>query len=479
MCRYLPTDYRDMGSHDRFCMSLGQLASTVDVIFSKTSNAGIIGDFNANAYGSPFFLELKEFCEDNGLIMSDVDLLGSLNGTYTFVSASHGTSSWLDHRICSPNLHSLIRSISVEYAICVTNHMPLIVDFMFCSATLLAQEPVISNQPMPCWESVTQRQVILFNDSVRRALGPLLLSDINILQTTCISNCDDNSHIDSLAHCYKELTEAVTDSGVRCFRHRGINLRHPGVIPGWNESVRVRHSVARRAFLQWRASGSPREGSLYQQMRQARLSFKYALRKFKRDYEIVKTNKLAVFLQNREDAHFWTMVKQQLGGSASLPISFGDITGNINIANMWADHLKVIFNDDSCMSNNEILSQITRDPSPDVPPITFEDVFSAVTKLKCGKSAGWDRMSAEHLLSLQPDALSVIAVLLNCALNHGNLPEGLIFSVLVPLIKDKSGRLDDRSNYRAIALSTTMSKVLELILTERLQPFLRGVYEKF
>ena len=42
----------------------------------------------------------------------------------------------------------------------------------------------------------------------------------------------------------------------------------------------------------------------------------------------------------------------------------------------------------------------------------------------------------------------------------------------MPLLKDKGGIIDDQADYRAIALSTTFSKVLELILVERLQPYL-------
>ena len=52
------------------------------------------------------------------------------------------------------------------------------------------------------------------------------------------------------------------------------------------------------------------------------------------------------------------------------------------------------------------------------------------------------------------------------------MPDELVFSLLTPLVKDKSGSLTDPSNYRATALSTTLSKVLELILFERLQLFL-------
>ena len=64
-------------------------------------------------------------------------------------------------------------------------------------------------------------------------------------------------------------------------------------------------------------------------------------------------------------------------------------------------------------------------------------------------------------------------------LNHSFLPDGLVHSLLVPLVKDKSGRIEDKANYRVIALSTVMSKVLELILVERMQPYLHTCDSQF
>ena len=350
--------------------------------------------------------------------------------------------------------------------------MPL-VELMLRPATAVAQESVITSNPKLCWRDVTPRQVISYNESVRFKLEPLLHSIINSLQVACAGTCHDETHIDNVIHCYEALTVAIIDSGVRCFEHKENNtLGHTNIIPGWNESVKVRHKTARMAFLHWRADVSPKEGYLSHQMRQTRLSFKYALRKCKRERSMSHVNKIAVSLLNKEHDRFWALVKRQLGGGSPLPPSVGGITGNTSIANMWAEHFKVIFNDISCASDNDFLVQITREPSADVPSITTADVSSALSKLKCGKSAGWDLMSAEHVMYLQPDVLSVIAVLLNSILNHGFVPDGLVFSLLLPLIKNKNGALDDKSNYRAIALSTTLSKVLELILVERLQPFL-------
>ena len=44
--------------------------------------------------------------------------------------------------------------------------------------------------------------------------------------------------------------------------------------------------------------------------------------------------------------------------------------------------------------------------------------------------------------------------------------------VLVPVIKDKTGRIDQVDNYRPIALANVISKVVELILLSRISGLL-------
>ena len=44
--------------------------------------------------------------------------------------------------------------------------------------------------------------------------------------------------------------------------------------------------------------------------------------------------------------------------------------------------------------------------------------------------------------------------------------------VLVPIIKDKSGKINSKDNYRPIAIASTMSKLLEILLLERLSNFM-------
>ena len=470
---YLPTDYRDSESHDQFCMCLGQLACELDLISTKTSYFGIIGDFNANSHGSVFFSELADFCSDNGLLISDVLFLGSSSDTYTFVSAAHGSSSWLDHCISSPSLHSSIQNIKIHYDISMHDHMPVSINLAVQPAAAASFDTAATMPAKPNWRGASAENIAAYNHFIHDQLQPLQYSVLGGLESECRVDCDHDEHLDKVLDCYNVLTASIAQGGRHCIEPKCVGKpRHPKSIPQWNQCVKLKHELARKAFLLWRSHGSPKGGPIALLMRQTRLSFKYALRKCRREQKKVMANKMASALLGQEPTRFWTLIRQQLGTGTPLPPSFGEVSGSENITKMWADHFCNIFSDLTCSSDTSILLQLSNDKSTRTPPIDARDVSAAVAKLKSGKSPGWDNISTDHMLHLHPDIFAIIATLFNCMINHSKLPEGLLYSQVVPLIKDKSGALDDKSNYRAISLSTTLSKVLELILIERLQPFL-------
>ena len=57
-------------------------------------------------------------------------------------------------------------------------------------------------------------------------------------------------------------------------------------------------------------------------------------------------------------------------------------------------------------------------------------------------------------------------MLYNMFLKYGHLPKLFMHSVMVPLIKNKSGNLSDLNNYRAIAISNAVSKLFESLIAQ-------------
>jgi len=62
-----------------------------------------------------------------------------------------------------------------------------------------------------------------------------------------------------------------------------------------------------------------------------------------------------------------------------------------------------------------------------------------------------------------PKVAALLAFCFNGFMTHGMLPDSMLAVILVPVIKDKAGKVGSMENYRPIALASVLSKVLERI----------------
>ena len=58
----------------------------------------------------------------------------------------------------------------------------------------------------------------------------------------------------------------------------------------------------------------------------------------------------------------------------------------------------------------------------------------------------------------------LISVLFTCMLTHGVAPSGLLLFTMIPVPKDKRASKSDSDNYRAIAISSILGKIFDLIV---------------
>ena len=74
----------------------------------------IVGDFNADiSKTSVFGSILHDFCNDFSFSIADKDYLPA--ETYTYVSPAWGTTSWLDHVICTADARGCVTDMTVLY----------------------------------------------------------------------------------------------------------------------------------------------------------------------------------------------------------------------------------------------------------------------------------------------------------------------------------------------------------------------------
>ena len=99
------------------------------------------------------------------------------------------------------------------------------------------------------------------------------------------------------------------------------------------------------------------------------------------------------------------------------------------------------------------------------------DVDAAVRKLKKGKSLGLDDIASEHFLYASKKVLVYLSLIFNAMLVHGHIPNRIMDTMLISLVKDKKGTITDKDNYRPIAITCASSKILELIILDKFGNF--------
>lgn len=95
---------------------------------------------------------------------------------------------------------------------------------------------------------------------------------------------------------------------------------------------------------------------------------------------------------------------------------------------------------------------------------TIMDIMAAMTKQKRGKSPGPDGIHIDAFIHGGPRLNLLLSILFNLFLLYGYVPDAFHRATIIPLVKCKTGDLSDVNNYRAIALSNSITKILESLL---------------
>ena len=95
--------------------------------------------------------------------------------------------------------------------------------------------------------------------------------------------------------------------------------------------------------------------------------------------------------------------------------------------------------------------------------INVDFVSSLVCKLKCGKAAGYDGLTAEHIVCAHPILIVLLSLFYQMLVLHGIVPTAFGQGIVIPLVKNTDGNIADSSNYRGITLSPVISKIFESV----------------
>ena len=180
----------------------------------------------------------------------------------------------------------------------------------------------------------------------------------------------------------------------------------------------------------------------------------------------IKAEKMA---SNLKGTGFWPEVRSVIGSNKTRVNLVDEFCGDEEIANLFHDKYAQLYNsvpyDEGDMMNiRQTLDLRIMDAASlgDADgEFTSTNVEQAVKMMSRQKSDGCTECLSDHFLNGTALLYRHIAILFNCMLRHASVPETMKLSTLIPIPKNRKKSLNDSQNYRAIALSSILGKVLD------------------
>ena len=405
-------------------------------------------------------------------MLSDIDHLGADSGSFTFVSEAHGTTSWIDHCLCTTQAHASLVGVNIGYGMQSSDHFPLSICIDVKSVPRLESESV----PTQCrlnWSKASARDKSAYTDKCAELLGNIMLPREAVC--CCNTSCEDGSHIENIQCLYYDIVNSLHTAASDTIPSSKSNSHSVNnITPGWNDFVKAAHSEARDAFKFWIRSSKPRQGEVFDDMKTSRAKFKYLLRQCRRNEASVRADILARELCKKDTKLFWKHVSKQNNSSTSLADTVGGATGRESIASMWSSHYSQLFNCVTCDRHKNYTLDAVKLITNDYDTFNPGDINHSIASLCSNKACGIDVLFAEHLIHASPEIHVLLSICFNAFIVHGFLPNPLTDTVLVPIVKDRTKNISDKGNYRPIALASVVSKVFEMSLRVKLESFLHS-----
>ena len=233
----------------------------------------------------------------------------------------------------------------------------------------------------------------------------------------------------------------------------------------------VYQDTACDSFKLWNSCRKSGTGNAVTLMRKSRALFKYSLRSCRRREEQKKANAIAEkFIATGSSKTFWKDIQKASDSKPCLPISVDGSIGEANIAEMWRKHYNNLFNS---VKARQFDSSVFHDMKYETSyAVTKPEIVEFIKKLPNAKAADIDNLAAEHFKNSSPRLHFILSMLFSSLLVHGFLPSKMIKTTLVPIMKNKCGKLSCKSNFRPIGLSSICSKLMEYIIVAKIESYL-------
>ena len=453
------------------------LAEVESIIEQNKANSEIvmIGDFNCQLgpeYGNRLWGTTSvhgqwvgSMAERLGLNILDSDYSNCKGPNYSFYVEGVGCS-YIDHCIISRSLLNLVTDCAIieETLENLSDHLPPIA--ISINVDTIPGPIVSSSGERIAWDKQSSGEI---QNEYTNILNKLLYENINADYHCSCAEDVNNLFIDIVNLIYTSSTNLK-----RCKFSKGLK-------PYWDNDLGQLQKSQKSKWIEWKEAGCPRNGTLYEQYKEAKRLFRRTLRQSKLNYEKHEMQTIAQ-AHEMDQKSFWSLVnKSKAKPKMVSPVQVDNVTltdaGAIREA--WKGYFQDLYTpknavhyDGEFRENVEqtlkemVVQSHSRDTFIMSHPISYEEVDSCIKQLKNKKAPGWDQITAEHL-KYGGESLTVLLIkLFNAMVEYETIPRHLKIGIIIPIPKgDKDPTL--MGNNRGITLLPIVGKVFEKILLNR------------
>ena len=188
------------------------------------------------------------------------------------------------------------------------------------------------------------------------------------------------------------------------------------------------------------------------------------IKKAKEEFLLAKCQEIQQGFENNNSKVAYEVVKQLTKEKTTKVPVIEDANGKLltetgKIQKRWNEYAKDLYNY-PISTTEEILTTLEQEgPGPDEveePEILRSEIVEAVKKLKNGKAAGFDNLTAELIRNGGEMTIEVLHKICNSVWRNKEWPTQWTKSLIVPL--PKKGDLKKCNNYRTISLINSLKQ---------------------
>lgn len=473
---YFPTDPKVNNFDDSELLNTLQDITYIIDSSEPGSKYIYMGDLNADFSRNTAFVHIVEnFVNEKDMtnIWNKFPCDFTYCQTQTRDNALNTYFSLIDHFFVSANLlDDCVEATAIHLAENTSNHDPIYLKFT-CESTASHGDTCDENvvrQPKPAWNKAKSRDIVSYKNDLSELLSHICTPNVALsCRDPHCGNAMHTSELDKYAINIMNTINAAVDRNIPT-----TSSSEHKKFPGWTDHVKPFKNEADFWHSVWLSAGRPQNNSLHIIMKKTKNQYHYAIRRIKLSEKSIRNEK---FVQDCESGNVNNILKD-IKNMRQQKHSSNVIDGKSGNP-IVAEHFKEIYNtlynthDDRDEVNDlhhNVSDSIKESDMVELNKINPSFITNIINKMKVGKNdVNYDFRSnaLKHgAVSLAPH----LSNLLKSFFIHGHVTDLFLKCAMVPIIKDKNGSHTSSSNYRAIAISSLIVKLIDYTFLELHSP---------